>query len=141
MLSQDDAIKAAEAGARFIVSPNTNPAVIARARSLGLAAYPGAFTATEVFAAIDAGANAVKLFPADKLGADGIKALRAVLPKTYPLIAVGGVDAANLGDFIAAGCQAAGIGGSLYKPGLDPAEIERRAQALVVAWNALNRAA
>jgi 2-dehydro-3-deoxyphosphogalactonate aldolase len=136
VLTEDDVTKAAAAGARFVVAPNTNPAVIARARALGLAAYPGAFTATEVFAAIDAGANAVKLFPTDKLGPDGIKALRAVLPQDYPLIAVGGVDAGNLGAFLDAGCQALGVGGSLFKPGMARAEIARRAKTLVTALKA-----
>lgn len=136
VLTEQDVRDAANAGARFIVSPNTNPAVISLARALGLAAYPGAFTATEVFAAIEAGANAVKLFPADKLGADGIKALRAVLPAGYPLIAVGGVDADNLATFLGAGCKAVGIGGSLYKPGTPPDDVAARARALVAAFNA-----
>jgi len=136
VLSVDDVEAAAGAGARFVVSPNTNTAVIARARALGLAAYPGAFTATEVFAAIHAGAAAVKLFPTDKLGPEGIRALRAVLPPDYPLIAVGGVDADNLGAFLDAGCQAFGIGSSLYKPGMAEEEIARRAQRLVSALRA-----
>ncbi|GKY87411.1 2-dehydro-3-deoxy-6-phosphogalactonate aldolase [Sinisalibacter aestuarii] len=136
VLSVRDVDAAAAAGARFVVSPNTNPAVITSARALGLAAYPGAFTATEVFTAIDAGASAVKLFPADKLGADGIKALRAVLPAGFPLIAVGGVDAANLSTFLDAGCQALGIGGSLYKPGMPSEEVALRAKELVESLNA-----
>lgn len=136
VLSEDDVIRAAGAGARFIVSPNTNPGVIGRARALGLDAYPGAFTATEIFAAIDAGATAAKLFPADTLGPEGVKALRAVLPKGFPLVAVGGVDLDNLGAFFAAGCQGFGIGGFLYKPGMDLALIRERARKLVAAANA-----
>lgn len=136
VLSENDVMRAAEAGARFIVSPNTNPCVIRRARALGLAAYPGAFTATEIFAALDAGATAAKLFPADRLGPEGVKALRAVLPKDFPLIAVGGIDPENLGGFLAAGCQGFGIGGFLYKPGMDVSLIRQRARSLVAAVNA-----
>lgn len=131
VLTEDDVLKAADAGAKFVVSPNTDTAVIARARMLGLAAYPGAFTATEVFTAIKAGANAIKLFPADKLGVDGIKALRAVLPDECPLIAVGGVDASNLAAFMDAGCKSVGVGGSLYKPGMDAEEVASRAKHFV----------
>lgn len=136
VLSEEDVIRAAEAGARFIVSPNTNPAVIRRARALGLASFPGAFTPTEVFAAIEAGATAAKLFPADRLGPEGIKALRAVLPRDFPLVAVGGVGLDNLEAFLAAGCQGFGIGSFLYKPGMDLAQIRQRARDLVAAAKA-----
>lgn len=124
------------AGGRLIVSPNANPVVIAHAKAEGLLCLPGVFTPTEAFSALAAGADGLKLFPAEIAGIAGLKALRAVLPPTTAVYAVGGVEPASLPLWRAAGATGFGIGSALYRPG-DPAEeVARRARAFVKAWNA-----
>ena len=131
-----DAVSAvAAAGGRMIVSPNRDDAVIRATKAAGLDSYPGVFTATEALGAIAAGADALKFFPADLLGVNGIKALTAILPKEIPLLAVGGVDASNIAAFRKAGITGFGIGSSLYKPGMSAAEIGERARAMVAAYD------
>jgi len=103
-------------GARFIVTPNTRPELIRYAVNRGLRVVAGFATASEAFAAIDAGAQMLKLFPASVYGPDLIRALRAVLPP-LPLFVVGGVNPATLHGYLSAGSTGAGIGGELYKPG------------------------
>lgn len=103
-------------GARFIVTPNTRPELIRHAVDSGLQVVAGFATASEAFAAIDAGAQMLKLFPASVYGPDLIRALRAVLPR-LPLFVVGGVNPATLHSYLSAGSTGAGIGGELYKPG------------------------
>ncbi len=103
---------AADAGARYIISPNTNAAVIRETRRLGLVSLPGALTPTEIAAAHDAGADAVKVFPAGDLGPEYIRAIRAPLCH-IPLLAVGGITDKNCAEFIAAGCAGVGVGGNL----------------------------
>jgi 2-dehydro-3-deoxyphosphogalactonate aldolase len=120
----------------LIVSPNRDDAVIRATKAAGLDSYPGVFTATEALGALAAGADALKFFPADVLGAAGIKAIRAILPKGIPLLAVGGVDASNIAAWLQAGIAGLGIGSSLYKPGMSAAEIGERAQAMVAAYDA-----
>jgi 2-dehydro-3-deoxyphosphogalactonate aldolase len=95
---------------------------------------PGVATPSEGFAALAAGADGLKLFPGEMLGPPVLKAWRAVFPSHVPLYAVGGVGADNLATYRAAGAVGAGVGSSLYTPGLEPAEIERRARALLAAW-------
>ena len=124
------------AGGRVIISPNANPAVIAHAKALGLVSLPGIFTPTEAFAALDAGADGLKLFPAEIAGAKGLKALKAVLPKTVPVYAVGGVAPDSMADWCAAGADGFGIGSALYAPGVTAEEVGRRAVAFVAAWSA-----
>ncbi len=131
-----DAVNAvAAAGGRMIVSPNRDDAVIRATKAAGLDSYPGVFTATEALGAIAAGADALKFFPADLLGVNGIKALTAILPKEIPLLAVGGVDANNLAAFRKAGITGFGIGSSLYKPGMSADDIGERASAMVAAYD------
>lgn len=127
---------AAEAGGTLILAPNTDVEVIAHARARGLAAMPGVATASEAFAALRAGAAALKLFPANMLGAGTVAAWRAVLPVTVPVFAVGGIDAGNYAEFTAAGVAGFGIGTALYKPGMETAEVARRAGAIVAGWQA-----
>lgn len=124
------------AGGTFIVSPNADTAVIARTRALGMASWPGVFTATECFAAIHAGASGLKIFPANALGTAGIKGLKAVLPPDMPVYAVGGVDAPDFAAYTAAGCTGFGLGSSLYKPGFTADDVGRRAEAMVAAIRA-----
>lgn len=123
-------------GGRMAVSPHTDPALVADAAARGLFVLPGAMTASEVFAARRAGAHAVKLFPAGELGLGYVRALRAVLPPSLQLLAVGGVKPGNLQDFVAAGCTGAGLGTDLYRPGQSAQDTAARARAFVAAWRA-----
>ena len=101
-----------DAGGRYLVTPATQPEIIRAGKALGLGLYPGAFTPTEILAAYNAGADAVKVFPAGSVGPGYIKAVRAPLSHV-PLMAVGGVNDKNAGDFIRAGCVGVGVGGNL----------------------------
>lgn len=123
----------ADIGARLIVTPNTRPALIAHAVGRGLQVAAGFATASEAFDALDAGAQALKLFPATTYGPGHVKALRAVLPPV-PLFAVGGITPANLGEYLRAGCTGAGLGGDLYKPGQDLERTAAMARAFVTAY-------
>lgn len=123
----------ARIGARLVVSPNCNAAVIAAAVEAGMACLPGVMTPTEAFAALAAGARRLKLFPAASLPQSHVRALRDVLPAGSGLWAVGGVDAANLRQWLAAGFEGVGLGGALYRPGMTAAEVGARARAVVAA--------
>lgn len=124
------------AGGRLIVSPNTDERVIAHTKRLGLLSYPGFLTPSEAFAALQAGADGLKLFPAELASPEAVRALRAVLPSHTTLAIVGGVSAQNMADYVAAGCNAFGIGGSLFKPGKALDAVHRDAVALVAACRA-----
>ena len=123
-------------GAQLVVSPNCNPAVIRRSVEHGMVSLPGVLTPTEMFAAIEAGAIGLKLFPADMAGPAVIKAVRAVLPPAVPILAVGGISAANMGDYLAAGAAGFGIGGALFMPGKPLDAIAADARAIVAAYKA-----
>ena len=123
----------AEAGGRIIVSPNADTAVIAETRRLSLQSWPGVMTPTECFAALKAGATGLKLFPGSLIGPEGLKAIRAVLPKDTPVYAVGGAGPQNFAQWIKAGAAGFGIGTALYTPGLTVAEVATRARAIVAA--------
>ena len=125
-----------EAGAKLVVTPNTRPSLIAYAVQHGLQVAAGFATASEAFDALDAGAQALKLFPATTYGTGHVKALKAVLPAGVPLFAVGGVTPANLGEYLAAGCIGAGLGSDLYKPGQDVSRTSEMARAFVAALQA-----
>lgn len=125
------------AGGTLIVSPNADPEVIAATRAAGMASWPGVMTPTECFAAIKAGATGLKLFPGNLLGPEGLKAIRAVLPKGLPVYAVGGAGPSNFADWAKAGANGFGIGTALYTPGLSTAEIATRAAAIVAAYDAV----
>lgn len=135
VLTAVEVAKVKAAGGRLVVSPNTDAGVIRATGAAGLLSFPGVFTATEALAAIAAGADALKFFPADILGPAGIKAIATILPKGMPLLAVGGVDAGNIADYLAAGVAGFGIGSSLYKPGVTADEVGRRAAAMVAAYD------
>jgi 2-dehydro-3-deoxyphosphogalactonate aldolase len=122
----------AERGGKIIVSPNCDIRVIERSKQLGLISLPGCCTPTEIFTALAAGADAIKLFPASMISPASVVALRAVLPNV-PLLAVGGVTEENFGDYRRAGIDGFGTGSSLFRPGLTLAEIRLRAEALVRA--------
>lgn len=123
------------------VSPDCNPAVIARAKEAGIVPLPGVFTPTEAFAAIRAGAQHLKLFPAEAASPGTVKAWRAVLPKKVKLYAVGGITPGNMQPWIDAGVSGFGIGSNIYKPGMSAADVGRAAVAFMDAWKALRRTA
>ncbi len=123
------------------VSPDCNPAVIARAKEAGIVPLPGVFTPTEAFAAIRAGAQHLKLFPAEAASPATVKAWRAVLPKKVKLFAVGGITPANMQPWIDAGVAGFGIGSNIYKPGMSAADVSLAATAFMDAWKALRRTA
>lgn len=136
VLTAADVDRVADAGGRLLVTPNTDPEVIARGVTRGLTAMPGFATASEAFAALKAGAGALKLFPAATYGAGHLKALKSVLPPRVPVFAVGGVGPDAMAAWRAAGADGFGIGGELYRPGDTPADVLPRARALVAAVSA-----
>ena len=135
VLSVSQVEQVAAAGGMLVVSPNADAAVIAATRARGMESWPGVMTPTECFAALAAGATGLKLFPASLIGPDGLKAIRAVLPATCPVYAVGGAGPANFAQWIKAGAQGFGIGTALYTPGLGVADIAARARDIVAAYD------
>ena len=125
---------AAAAGARLIVAPNADPAVIERALKIGLFVLPGVATPTEAFASQSLGASALKLFPAEAMPPEVVRAWRSVLPKETQLFPVGGITPERIASYRKAGADGFGIGGALYRAGIAAAEVERAAQAFVAAW-------
>ena len=136
VLTPDQVEAVAATGARLIVSPSMTPEVIRTTTATGKISLPGVFTATECFTALDAGADGLKLFPAEILGPAGLKALRAVLAPGVTTYAVGGVSADTIGTWLAAGANGFGLGSGLYKPGNSPGDVEARARAIVDAYDA-----
>ena len=131
----------AAAGGTLVVSPNANPDVIRATKAAGLLSFPGVATPTEGFAAIDAGADGLKLFPAEQLGPAVVKAWRAVFPADLPLVPVGGITPENMGSFVAAGASGFGLGSALYKPGHSAEQVRQAAAVYVAAWRACGEAA
>lgn len=129
--------RVADAGGRLIVMPHCDARVVRAAKSAGLTVAPGVMTPTEAFAALDLGADALKLFPAEILPPATVKAFRAVLPPTTRILAVGGVDTGNISAYWQAGAAGFGIGSALFKPGKTVAEIAAAARAFVDAARAL----
>lgn len=125
----------AATGATFVVSPNADPEVIRRTKKSGLGSYPGVFSPTECFAALAAGADALKIFPAGMMGPAGLKAVRAVLPPETEVYAVGGVGPADFAAWRDAGAAGFGLGGSLYQSGWPVARVAEAAEASVRAWD------
>ena len=136
VLTPEDVERLNDVGGRLMVSPNVDPEVIASAWDRGMVTMPGVFTATEALLAARSGASALKFFPAGILGASGITAIRAVLPASLMISAVGGISDKNFGEYTKAGIHAFGLGTSLYKPGMTAAEVAERAKATIRAYDA-----
>lgn len=129
----------AAAGGRLIVMPHADTTVIASAKHAGLFCTPGVATPTEAFAALAAGADALKIFPAEQVGPAVIKAWRAVLPRDLALLPVGGITPDNMATYVSAGANGFGIGSALYAPGREVADVSRRAVAFAQAWALLSQ--
>jgi 2-dehydro-3-deoxyphosphogalactonate aldolase len=136
VLHPDQALQVADAGGRLVVMPHGDPAVIRAATARGLHCVPGVATPTEAFAALDAGADALKLFPAEGLPPEIVKAWRAVLPRDVWLLPVGGITPASLAPYLAAGASGFGLGSALYRAGMSAAEVASAARAFAEAYAA-----
>ncbi len=130
-----------QAGGRLIVTPHADTAIVRAAKAAGLIATPGFFNPTEAFALLQAGADAIKLFPAEVLGPPMLKAMRAVLPPKTIVIPVGGIDSGQIAPWMAAGALGFGIGSAIYKPGDDARIVAAKAQSLVAAIDKARKAA
>jgi len=137
LLTPEQVAQVKDAGGKLIVMPHGDTTVIRAAKAAGLVCTPGVATPTEAFAALAAGADALKLFPAEQLQPPVLKAWSSVLPKGTALLPVGGITPDNMGPYRKAGAAGFGIGSALYAPGTDSNEVARRARAFVDAWNAL----
>ncbi len=127
----------ADAGGKLIVSPNTNTDVIGETKRLDLQSWPGVFTPTEAYAALQAGADGLKLFPGVMAGLDGLNALRPILPASTLVYVVGGAEPENFGEWVAAGADGFGLGSALYKPADPPDHVAQKAAKIVSAWDAV----
>lgn len=132
------AVKAA--GADLVVAPNFNPDVVREAVRLGMVCLPGVLSASEAFAALQAGAAGLKLFPAEMIPPAAVKALRAVIASDIVLLPVGGISTRNMADYRAAGASGFGIGSALFKPGLDAAQVAANGRDFAAAWAGTIRA-
>ena len=137
VLRADDVRHVRAAGGELIVMPHADRAVISAAKAAGLLCMPGVMTPTEAFAALDAGADALKLFPGELISPSVVKAMRAVLPKATRLFAVGGVTADAMAGYVRAGANGFGLGTSLYTPGTSADQVRERARRMVEAWRAI----
>jgi 2-dehydro-3-deoxyphosphogalactonate aldolase len=138
--TEDEVRQVHSAGGRLIVSPHFDAHVVRAATWSGMVCVPGIMTPTEAFAALEAGASALKLFPAEMIPPAAVKALRAVLPATVPLLPVGGIAPSTMAGYLAAGANGFGIGSALYRPGISAEEVSRVARAFADAWAGTMRA-
>ncbi len=132
-----DVARLHDAGGRLVVTPHTDPEVIKAAKAAGLVCVPGVATPSEAFAALRAGADALKLFPADTLGPAVLKAWRAVLPPDVAILPVGGITPHNMGPWKAAGAAGFGLGSALYRAGATAAEVGSAAAQFAAGWRAI----
>jgi 2-dehydro-3-deoxyphosphogalactonate aldolase len=141
VLTPEDVARLRDAGGQLVVSPNCDPEVIRATVAAGMESWPGVMTPTECFAALRAGATGLKIFPGNLLGPDGLKAIRAVLPKGTQVYAVGGAGPDNFASWIKASADGFGLGTALYTPGLSVEEVRQRAERIVAAYDAAKGAA
>jgi 2-dehydro-3-deoxyphosphogalactonate aldolase len=141
VLDSADVDRVRDAGGRLIVMPHADAAVIARAVALGLSCTPGVATPTEGFAALKAGATALKMFPAEALPPAIVRAWRAVFPNDVALLPVGGIKPDSMQAYVEAGAAGFGLGSALFQPGLPAADVARNARAFAQAWQRISRSA
>ncbi len=122
-------------GCQMIVSPNTDTEVIKATKNNGMLSFPGAFTPSECFSAINAAADGIKIFPAFKLGIEGFKALKAVLPSDLKTYAVGGINETHFSDWLDAGVTGFGIGSNLFHPSMSEDDIQLAARKIILAYD------
>lgn len=137
VLTVEQAEAVRKAGGRLIVSPHCAPGVISYAAQHGMIAMPGVTTPTEAFQALDAGAAGLKLFPAEMIPPEAVKSIRSVIPSEVPLYPVGGIHPQSMAAYAAAGASGFGIGGQLFKPGMDEGAVRKAADAFMSARAAL----
>jgi len=128
-----------DAGGELIVMPHSDVKVIVAAKQAAMACAPGVATLTEAFSALAAGADALKMFPAEQLSPIVVKAWRAVIPSDVALIPVGGITPANMAPFVAAGASGFGLGSALYTPGLSAERVGQNADEFVAAWRSMQQ--
>lgn len=133
VMSENDVARVADAGGRLIVTPHADAAVVAAAKARGMLAAPGFFTPAEAFAMLRAGADALKLFPAEAGSPAMLKAIRAVLPPEVPVLPVGGIAPGNMTPWFEAGAAGFGIGSAIYKPGDTATAVAAKARAFMAA--------
>jgi 2-dehydro-3-deoxyphosphogalactonate aldolase len=133
VINMSEVAKVISAGGQLIVTPHSDLTVVRAAKNAGLIAVPGFFNPTEAFALLHAGADGIKLFPAEVAGPGMLKAMRAVLPTDAIVIPVGGIGAAQIPGWLAIGAQGFGLGSSLYRPGDKPADVKAKAKTLIAA--------
>ena len=136
VLRASEVAAVADAGGDLVVTPNADPEVIAEAKRLGLICLPGVATPTEAFAALRAGADGLKAFPAEMIAPAVVRAWRAVIPAEVPILPVGGVTPQSIAPYVAAGASGFGLGSALYRPGDAASRVRERAAAFVAAWRA-----
>ena len=135
VLTVSDVKRTCDVGGKFVVSPNCDPEVIAATKTAGLLSYPGVMTPSECFLALRLGADGLKFFPSNLIGAAGMKAICAVLPKAIEVLAVGGAGPENFAEWKEAGADGFGIGSSIYKPGYSMMEVQSRAKHIVSVYD------
>jgi len=136
VLTANDVNQLRAAGGKLVVSPNCDPVIIRHALGLGMRVMPGIATATEAFAAINAGATELKLFPASTYGAGHLRALKSVLPKHVKIYPVGGIGSQDIAEWLVSGADGFGFGGELFKPAYTLADVAARAKGLFDALRA-----
>ena len=137
VLEVNQVARVADSGGRLVVMPHADTAVVAAARAQGLVTVPGFATPTEAFAALAAGADGLKLFPAEAAPPGVLKAMRAVLPAATPVLPVGSITPERMAPYVAAGASGFGLGSALYRPGMSAAEVGAAARCFVEAWQAI----